>query len=90
MTPDGMTTCLSGHEPKETMERLAAAVTNRGMTILARIDHADAAADRSADLRQSAGGHAADAGGADEEPATGRSRLPMEAPSQRPDPLERP
>jgi uncharacterized protein (DUF302 family) len=44
MTPDGMTICLSSHGPKETMERFAAAVTNRGMTILAHIDHAAAAA----------------------------------------------
>lgn len=44
MIPDGMTRCSSGHGPKETMDRLAAAVTSRGMTILARIDHAAAAA----------------------------------------------
>lgn len=43
MTPDGMTRCSSSHGPKETMDRLAAAVTSRGMTILARIDHAAAA-----------------------------------------------
>jgi len=42
--PDGFTTCLSAHGPKETMDRLAAAVTNRGMAVLARIDHAAAAA----------------------------------------------
>jgi uncharacterized protein (DUF302 family) len=40
MMPDGLTTVASGHGPKETMDRLAAAVTARGMTILARIDHA--------------------------------------------------
>jgi uncharacterized protein (DUF302 family) len=39
MTPDGLTVCPSSHGPTETMERLAAAVANRGMTILARIDH---------------------------------------------------
>jgi uncharacterized protein (DUF302 family) len=44
MTPDGLTTCLSKFGPKETMDRLAAAVTKRGVTILARIDHAAAAA----------------------------------------------
>lgn len=44
MTPDGMTVCLSSHGSTETMERLATAVTNHGMTILARIDHAAAAA----------------------------------------------
>ena len=41
---DGLTTLRSGHGPKETMDRLAAAVTSRGITILARIDHAAAAA----------------------------------------------
>ena len=54
MTPDGMTTCLSSHGPKETMERFAAAVTSRGMTILARIDHADAAAKVGMALRPTA------------------------------------
>jgi uncharacterized protein (DUF302 family) len=44
MTVDGLITCLSSYGPKETMERLAAAVTSRGMVILARIDHAAAAA----------------------------------------------
>jgi uncharacterized protein (DUF302 family) len=44
MTPDGMTICLSSHGATETMERVAAAVTSRGMTVLARIDHAAAAA----------------------------------------------
>ena len=44
MTPEGMITWLSSHGSTETMERLAAAVTGRGMTILARIDHAAAAA----------------------------------------------
>ena len=51
MTLDGMTICLSSHGPKETMERLAAAVSNRGMTILARIDHAAAAASVGMTLR---------------------------------------
>ena len=40
MTPDGLTACVSSHGPKETMDRLIAAVTSRGMTVLARIDHA--------------------------------------------------
>jgi uncharacterized protein (DUF302 family) len=44
MTPDGLMIYLSNHDPKETMDRLAAAVTARGVTILARIDHAEAAA----------------------------------------------
>lgn len=42
--PDGFTTYPSAHGPKETMDRLAAAVMNRGMAVLARIDHAAAAA----------------------------------------------
>ena len=44
MTPDGLTICPSHHGPKETMDRLVAAVTSRGMAILARIDHAAGAA----------------------------------------------
>jgi uncharacterized protein (DUF302 family) len=51
MTPDGFTTCASSHGPKETMDRLAAAVTARGMTVLARIDHAEAAAKAGLELR---------------------------------------
>ena len=44
MTPDGLTTFKSMFGPTETMDRLAAAVTGRGMAVLARIDHAAAAA----------------------------------------------
>jgi uncharacterized protein (DUF302 family) len=44
MTPDGLTICSSKYGPKETMDRLVAAVTSRGMAILARIDHAAATA----------------------------------------------
>jgi uncharacterized protein (DUF302 family) len=44
MTTEGLTTRVSSHGPKETMDRLAAAVTARGVAILARIDHAEAAA----------------------------------------------
>lgn len=44
MTPDGLTIRQSSFGPKETMDRLAAAVQERGITILARIDHAAAAA----------------------------------------------
>ena len=51
MTPDGLTICPSQHGPKETMDRLVAAVTGRGMAILARIDHAGAAAKVGMDLR---------------------------------------
>jgi uncharacterized protein (DUF302 family) len=41
--PDGLAANLSTLSPKETMDRLAAAVGRRGMTVLARIDHAGAA-----------------------------------------------
>ena len=51
MTPDGLTICPSGFGPKDTMDRLVAAVTGRGMAILARIDHAAAAAKVGMDLR---------------------------------------
>jgi uncharacterized protein (DUF302 family) len=44
MTPEGLAVSSSVYSPKETMDRLAAAVTARGMAVLARIDHADAAA----------------------------------------------
>ncbi len=49
--PDGLAICPSSHGPKETMDRLVAAVTARGMTILARIDHAGAAAKANMELR---------------------------------------
>jgi uncharacterized protein (DUF302 family) len=42
--PDGLAIVGSNAGPKETMERLVAAVTKRGMGIFARIDHAAAAA----------------------------------------------
>lgn len=51
MKPDGLVTCPSSHGPKETMDRLVAAATARGMAILARIDHAGAAAKASLELR---------------------------------------
>ena len=51
MTVEGLTTCLSRHGPKETMDRLAAAVASRGMAVLARIDHAAAAAKAGMELR---------------------------------------
>jgi uncharacterized protein (DUF302 family) len=44
MATKGLTTRASSHGPKETMDRLAAAVTARGVAILARIDHGGAAA----------------------------------------------
>jgi len=51
MTPEGMATRPSNHGPKETMDRLAAAVAARGMAVLARIDHAAAAAKVGLELR---------------------------------------
>lgn len=51
MTPDGLIICLSSHGPDETMDRLVAAVTERGMAILARIDQAGAAAKVGIELR---------------------------------------
>jgi len=44
MTPEGMIVRPSHRDPKETMDRLAAAVTARGAAVVARIDHAFAAA----------------------------------------------
>ena len=44
MTPEGLIVRVSRHEPKETMDRLVAAVTARGVAVVARIDHAAAAA----------------------------------------------
>jgi uncharacterized protein (DUF302 family) len=44
MTVDGLIACVSKLGPKETADRLAAAVTSRGISIMARIDHAAAAA----------------------------------------------
>ena len=51
VTPDGLTICASASGPTETMDRLAAAVTSRGMAVLARIDHAAAAAKADMALR---------------------------------------
>src|SRR3954452_25349155 len=44
MNPEGLTIRPSSYGPKETMDRLAASVVDKGMGILARIDHAAAAA----------------------------------------------
>lgn len=51
MTPDGLVTIASAYGPTETMARVVAAVTERGMSILARIDHAGAAAKAGLALR---------------------------------------
>jgi hypothetical protein len=51
MAVDGLTTVRSGFGPKETMDRLAAEVKAKGMTVFARIDHAAGAADVGLPLR---------------------------------------
>jgi uncharacterized protein (DUF302 family) len=51
MTSNGLVTCISKFGPKETMDRLAAAVTTRGISIMARIDHAAAATAIGMELR---------------------------------------
>ena len=64
MTPDGLLIFLSSFGPKETMDRLAAAVANRGVTILARInraaarDHARGDGESSASVQKSAASRA--------------------------------
>jgi uncharacterized protein (DUF302 family) len=40
MAVQGLTTIKSSHDPRETMNRLEAAVTAKGLTVFARIDHA--------------------------------------------------
>ncbi len=40
MAADGLTTIPSSYGPKDTMNRLEAAVKAKGMTVFARIDHA--------------------------------------------------
>ena len=51
MAADGLITVKSNYEPKETMARLEAAVTARGMTVFAHIDHAAGAAQVGLPLR---------------------------------------
>jgi uncharacterized protein (DUF302 family) len=40
MAAQGLTTIPSSYGPKDTMDRLEAEVTAKGMTVFARIDHA--------------------------------------------------
>ena len=47
----GLTTVRTHHGPKETMDRLEAAVKAKGMTVFARIDHAAGAAEAGLTLR---------------------------------------
>jgi uncharacterized protein (DUF302 family) len=51
MAADGLTTIRSSHGPKETMERLEAAVKAKDLTVFARIDHAAGAAKVGLSLR---------------------------------------
>jgi uncharacterized protein (DUF302 family) len=44
MTIEGLTTVASSFSPGETMDRLAAAATAKGLTVFARIDHTAGAA----------------------------------------------
>jgi uncharacterized protein (DUF302 family) len=51
MTDNGLTTVPSEYQVAETMDRLAALVTARGLHVFARIDHADGAAKAGMALR---------------------------------------
>ena len=51
MAVDGLTSLRSVHGPKDTMNRLEAEVKARGMTVFARIDHAEGAANVGLSLR---------------------------------------
>jgi uncharacterized protein (DUF302 family) len=48
---DGLTTIPSSHSVKETIDRLAADVTAKGLTVFARVDHAKGAQDVGLELR---------------------------------------
>jgi uncharacterized protein (DUF302 family) len=51
MTTDGLKSVPSSFDPRETMERLVAAINAKGMTVFARIDHAAGAAHSGLSLR---------------------------------------
>ena len=51
MTVQGLTTIKSSHSPRETMNRLETAVTAKGLTVFARIDHAAGAVAAGLSLR---------------------------------------
>jgi len=51
MTAEGLVTVLSSFGPKETMDRLEAEITAKGMTVFARVDHAAGAAEAGLPLR---------------------------------------
>ena len=51
MAVQGLTSIKSSHAPRETMDRLEAAVTAKGLTVFARIDHAEGASTVGLSLR---------------------------------------
>jgi uncharacterized protein (DUF302 family) len=51
MSPAGLICTASPHAPRETMDRLLAALRARGIAVLARIDHEAAAAEAGLDMR---------------------------------------
>src|ERR1700745_1646319 len=51
MAVPGLTAIKSSHSPSETMSRLEAAVKARGLTVFARIDHAEGASAAGLPLR---------------------------------------
>jgi uncharacterized protein (DUF302 family) len=51
MADNGIVTVASNHSVKETIDRLAAAVTAKGIAVFARIDHASGAASVAMNLR---------------------------------------
>ena len=51
MAVQGLTTIKSNHAPRETMNRLETAVTAKGLTVFARIDHAEGASTVGLSLR---------------------------------------
>jgi uncharacterized protein (DUF302 family) len=51
MAVQGLTTIKSSHAPRETMDRLETAVTAKGLTVFARIDHAEGASTVGLSLR---------------------------------------
>ena len=50
MMPEGLVVTVSAHGPAETMQKLIAAVAEKGLSVLARVDHAAAAAEAGMDL----------------------------------------
>jgi uncharacterized protein (DUF302 family) len=51
MAVQGLTSIKSSYAPRETMDRLEAAVTTKGLTVFARIDHAEGASASGLSLR---------------------------------------